>query len=109
MPGYVVSVRLSTRAPEELAEYARKSPASAAGRYMKRLATSTGRFRVLAGPQAEGMSILEFPTFEEAAAWFDSAEYQEALAHLLKGADYGMYLIEGETEAFGDGTPGVAR
>lgn len=55
------------------------------------------------------MSILEFPTFEDAAAWFDSAEYQEALAHLLKGAEYRMYLVEGEAEAFGDASPAGTR
>lgn len=101
MPAYVISIRKQTKDRDALARYAQLAPAagSAAGRRMKRLATSSGRLRVLKG-NAEGLSILEFATFEQAEAWFDSGEYQVALKHLFAGADYEMFLVEGETEVF---------
>jgi uncharacterized protein (DUF1330 family) len=100
---YVVSIRLATKNLDELARYAQKAPASgaAAGRTMKRLATSSGRIRSLIGGAPDGVSILEFATFEEAEAWFDSPEYQEAVRHLCQGADYQMFIVEGQTEIFG--------
>jgi uncharacterized protein (DUF1330 family) len=39
--------------------------------------------------------ILEFPTFEEAQAWYDSPEYADARQHRLKGADYKFKIEEG--------------
>lgn len=102
MPAYVISVRRATSDPAAMARYAAEAPraGSAAGRTIKRLATSTGRLRVLAGGRVEGVSILEFPSFEEAEAWFDSDEYQDAVRHLFAGADYQMIIVEGQTEVF---------
>lgn len=101
MPAYFVAVRSRIKDPAELKLYAEKSPASAAGRNIRRLATSTGRLRGTAGAIPDGASILEFPTFEDAEAWYDSPEYQEAVRHLFKGADYQTFIIEGDTELFG--------
>jgi uncharacterized protein (DUF1330 family) len=101
LPAYFVAVRSRIKDPAELKLYAEKSPSSAAGRSIKRLATATGRLRGTAGAIPDGASILEFPTFEEAEAWYDSPEYQEAVQHLFKGADYQTFIIEGDTELFG--------
>lgn len=101
MPAYFVAIRSATRDPSEVETYQRKSPASAAGRRIKRLATSSNRLRSTAGAVPEGASILEFPTFEEAEAWYDSPEYQDAVQHLLKGADYQTFIVEGDVELFG--------
>ena len=43
MPAYFVAVRSRIKDPAELKLYAEKSPASAAGRSIKRLATATGK------------------------------------------------------------------
>ena len=102
MPAYFIAIRSRIKDPAELKLYAEKSPASAAGRSIKRLATSTGRLRGTAGAIPDGASILEFPSFEEAEAWYDSPEYQEAVAHLFQGADYQTFIIEGDTEFFGE-------
>lgn len=101
MPAYIVSVRLRTKDRAALARYAQLAPAagSAAGRKLKRLVTSSNRFRALNG-DAEGLSILEFDTIAEAEAWFYSPEYQLALEQLLQGADYHIYLTEGSSEIF---------
>jgi uncharacterized protein (DUF1330 family) len=54
-----------------------------------------GRHEVLEGPPTEGVVILEFPSFDEAKAWYGSAAYSEARAHRLLGADYRCILVEG--------------
>ncbi len=102
MPAYFVAIRSRIKDPAELKLYAEKSPASANGRNLKRLATATNRIRSTAGAIPDGASILEFPSFEEAQAWYDSPEYQEAVQHLFKGADYQTFIIEGDTEYFGE-------
>ena len=106
MPAYFIAVRSRINNPAELKLYAEKSPASAAGRSIKRLATATNRIRSTAGAVPDGASILEFPTFAEAEAWYDSPEYQEAVRHLFKGADYQTFIIEGDVEYFGEAKPG---
>ena len=42
-----------------------------------------------------GAVIVEFPTFAEAEAWFDSPACQDALQHRLKGGDYQTFIVEG--------------
>ena len=102
MPAYFIAVRSRIKDPAELRLYAEKSPASAAGRNIKRLATATNRIRSTAGAIPDGASILEFPSFAEAEAWYDSPEYQAAVGHLFNGADYQTFIIEGDTEYFGE-------
>ena len=96
MPAYFVAVRSRIKDPAELKIYAEKSPASAAGRSIKRLATSTNRIRSTAGAIPDGASILEFPTFEEAEAWYDSPAYRKVREHRYKGADYRAIIVEGD-------------
>ncbi len=43
----------------------------------------------------EGVVILQFPTFEEAKAWYDSPAYREAREHRFAGADYRAVIVEG--------------
>jgi uncharacterized protein (DUF1330 family) len=106
MPAYIVSIRHATKDVAALADYGRRALAagSAAGRTFKRLATSAGAFKALHGA-AEGLSILEFATKADAEDWFHSPEYQTAFHSLLEGADYSIFLVEGDTECFGPSFP----
>ena len=47
------------------------------------------------GAPIEGAAVLEFPTFEEAEAWYDSAAYQDALVHRFRGAKYRTFIVQG--------------
>lgn len=94
MPAYFVAIRNSISDPAEMATYSGKARASMAGHPIGRLA-AYGRVRSLEGRPLEGAVILEFPTFEDAEAWYDSPEYQEAVVHRFKGADYRTFIIEG--------------
>ncbi len=41
------------------------------------------------------MAIVEFPSFDEAKAWYDSPAYREAREHRFKGADYRVVIVQG--------------
>jgi uncharacterized protein (DUF1330 family) len=54
-----------------------------------------GRQEVLEGSAIEEIVILEFPSFEDATAWYHSPEYQAAREHRLRGGDYRCIITEG--------------
>jgi uncharacterized protein (DUF1330 family) len=47
------------------------------------------------GASVEGVAIIEFPTFEEARAWYESPAYQEASQHRFRGGDYNIVIVAG--------------
>ena len=94
MATYVVFTRETTRNQADLDIYTPKAGASLAGHHVKVLA-AYGRQEVLEGPEVEGVVIVEFPTFEEAKAWYDSPAYREAREHRFRGADYRAVIVEG--------------
>jgi uncharacterized protein (DUF1330 family) len=47
------------------------------------------------GAEAEGVAIIQFPTFEKAKAWYESPTYQEAIQHRFRGGDYNIVIVEG--------------
>ena len=54
-----------------------------------------GKVRPLEGDALEGVVIIEFPTFEEAEAWYDSPAYQEAVQHRFRGGTYRTFITDG--------------
>ncbi len=78
----------------ELDKYTPKARNSLSGHPVKVLA-AYGRHEVLEGKQLEGGVIVEFPTFAEAKAWYDSPAYSDARQHRFKGADYSAVIIDG--------------
>ena len=54
-----------------------------------------GQQQVREGSDAEGVVILEFPSFEAAQAWYESPAYQAVREHRFKGARYRVVLVEG--------------
>ena len=49
----------------------------------------------LEGEAPDGVVMLEFPTVEDAKAWYFSPGYQAAAQHRKKGAHYRVILVEG--------------
>ena len=88
LPASACAIRPSTRPT------GRKPRPAAAGHALTPRALY-GRQEVLEGAAVEGVVILEFPTFAEARAYFDSPAYQEAREHRFKGADYRAVIVEG--------------
>jgi uncharacterized protein (DUF1330 family) len=47
------------------------------------------------GGGVEGLAIIEFPTFAQAKAWYESPAYQDASQHRHRGGDYNVVITEG--------------
>ena len=94
MPAYMVFTRLRTRNPEEVKLYAEQAPKFLAGHTIKFLA-QFGRFEVKEGGVSRVLQILEFRSFAEAEAWYESPAYQNASQHRHKGEDYSAVIVEG--------------
>jgi uncharacterized protein (DUF1330 family) len=94
MPAYIIFSRLRMRNPKEVELYAQQAPNSFAGYNVKFLARF-GRCEVREGGGVEGVAILEFPSFLEATAWYESPAYQSASQHRYKGEDYSTIIVDG--------------
>jgi uncharacterized protein (DUF1330 family) len=95
MAAYMVFTRERTRDAAEMATYMEQAGDTLAGHPVRVLA-AYGRQEVLEGPEAEGVVILEFPSFEAARAWYDSPAYRKVRQHRFLGADYRGVIVEGD-------------
>jgi uncharacterized protein (DUF1330 family) len=96
MAAYVVFTRERTRNAAQIDQYKLRVPAS----FQQHPATIRalhGRHEVLEGPAVEEIIILEFPTYDEAKAWYQSPEYQTACQHRFQGGDYRCIITEGKS------------
>jgi len=94
MAAYVIFMREKTRNPAELDIYREKVVAAREGHAIKALARYS-KVESLEGAPVEGVVILEFPTFAEAKAWYESPAYTAARQHRHLGADYRAMIVEG--------------
>jgi uncharacterized protein (DUF1330 family) len=94
MAAYVIS-DLAARDPDALLTYRTRAAASIArhgGRYLARL----GAIEVLEGDwRPEMLVIVEFPSIEQARAWYRSPEYAEALAVRDEALSRNLILVDG--------------
>jgi len=96
MTAYIVAIRHKVTDPAELETYKALAPAAAAKFPNKKNLASYGKCEALEGPPVQGVVLIEFPTYEEALAWYESPEYQKAKSHRVKGSDYQFILFEGK-------------
>jgi uncharacterized protein (DUF1330 family) len=54
-----------------------------------------GAMQPLEGESPDGVVLLQFPTVEDAKAWYNSPAYQAAVPHRRKGADYRAFIVQG--------------
>jgi len=94
MPAYVV-VDIEIHDPVRYEEYRRVAPPSIAaygGRYLVR----GGTLGILEGEwQPKRLVVLEFPTVEQARAWWASPEYAPAKAIRQASAHTNMVVVAG--------------
>jgi uncharacterized protein (DUF1330 family) len=95
MAAYIVFTREKTRDPAELQTYMENVGPTLTGHPIKLLAVY-GRQEVLEGAAVEGVVIVEFPTFAEAKAWYDSPAYRAVREHRFLGSDYRAVIVEGQ-------------
>jgi uncharacterized protein (DUF1330 family) len=94
MPAFLVFTREKTLDQSELKAYWAKIRATMEGHPIKVLA-AYGRHVTLEGPEVEGVVVAEFPSVEEARAFYDSPAYQDAAQHRFRGAVYRGLIVEG--------------
>jgi uncharacterized protein (DUF1330 family) len=94
MVAYVIFIKEKTKKQAEVELYKQMAPAGMAGHPIT-FRIAHGRKEVVEGPDCEDIMMLEFPTFEEAKAWYSNPAYQAASEHRFKGADYRTIIIEG--------------
>jgi uncharacterized protein (DUF1330 family) len=94
MAVFGVFIKESTQDQSQLDIYTSKAGPSLAGHTVKVLA-AYGPHVTFEGPEIEGAVIIEFPTMEEAKAWYNSPAYQEAREYRFRGATYRAFFVEG--------------
>jgi uncharacterized protein (DUF1330 family) len=94
MSAYAIFTRVRTFDPVELQTYNDAVAETLQGHNVKLLARY-GRKEVLEGAEHEGIVILEFPTMEEAKAWYESPAYQKVRVHRYNSAEYRAVIVEG--------------
>jgi uncharacterized protein (DUF1330 family) len=85
MPAYWIA-RATIADPAEYKKYTDRVP-DIISRHGGRILARGGRYRIMEGPQTfERHIVIEFPTFEQAVACFESPEYVDAAAFRRGGA-----------------------
>ncbi|MBV9841912.1 MAG: DUF1330 domain-containing protein [Sphingomonadaceae bacterium] len=97
MVAYILAIRHRVFDETEMARYIEKA-ADVPGPAERRFLALGGRCEVVEGPPAEAVILAEYPSFEEAKAWYHSEAYRVARAHREKGADFTFLIFEGCTE-----------
>ena len=94
MKGYVVCVYKNITNEEKLKEYAVKARA-AVENFQGKFLIRGGRAKSNEGDQSPRTVVIEFQSFDQANAFYQSKEYQEAHV-ILKGYAYRQFqIIEG--------------
>jgi uncharacterized protein (DUF1330 family) len=78
----------------EMAEYQRLNRANQGDFKLKPLSVY-GAIEAVEGKAPDGIVLLEFPTVEDAKAWYNSPGYQAAIPHRVKAAPYRAIILEG--------------
>jgi uncharacterized protein (DUF1330 family) len=95
MPVYMLFIREgAVRDQAELNIYSRMNRESPRDPNMKPLVVY-GATEAIEGNAPDGMVMLQFPTVEDAKAWYNSPAYQAAIPHRMKGADYRSFIVQG--------------
>lgn len=99
MPAYIVFIREEpVRDPAAAEAYSASNRANAQlfmEKYKIKPLSVYGALDTLEGAEADGVVLLEFPTMEEARGWYESPEYQAAIADRHKAAHYRAIMFEG--------------
>ena len=95
MPAYLIVTREGPmREPAEMEEYQRQTRKMSGDFKLTPLAVH-GAIHGLEGTAPEAVVLLQFPTVEDARAWYGDPVYQAALQHRLKSADWRAIIVEG--------------
>jgi uncharacterized protein (DUF1330 family) len=99
MPAYMVFLRedavIDPAALQAYSAMNRQNAGTFVEKYGIKPLAVYGATEAFEGEAPDGVILLEFPSMEDARAWYGSPEYQAALLHRKRGATYRALLIEG--------------
>jgi uncharacterized protein (DUF1330 family) len=95
MPAYVIG-RVQMRNPSWVQEYGQKIQ-SLLQKYGGRYLVRPGKMETLEGTASlpSGIVVLEFPSMEQARAWYRDPEYAPLIKLRQGGSDVELVLVEG--------------
>jgi uncharacterized protein (DUF1330 family) len=94
MPAYWIA-RSHITDPATYKKYTDRVP-EIVGRYGGKILARGGRHQIMAGPETfERYVVIEFATFEQAVACFESQEYQEASVFRRAGGVVETVIVQG--------------
>lgn len=95
MPAYLIVLREEpVHDPEALAEYQGRTR-RLGGDHKLTPRVVYGGVTGLEGQAPDGVVMLEFPSVEQAKAWYEDPAYQEALPYRLRSSRYRAFIVEG--------------
>lgn len=97
MPAYAVALIRETRFNDEVAEYLRRIDETLApfsGRYI----IHGGPYQPLEGAWAGDLVMIEFPSMEDAQAWYGSEAYSAIRALRTENTEGDVLLVQGVSE-----------
>lgn len=95
MPAYVIAIRKEpVRDADAMAEYQRRTR-EARGEFNLVPRVVYGAVEGLEGATPDGVIVIEFPSMEEARAWYHNEDYQAAVPYRQRAADYDMFIVAG--------------
>ena len=101
--GYWVSVYPAISDPERLTAYdklARPAVQAGGGRVLSQIPSRGGRVVAHEAGNTQRVVLIEFDSFEQAVAAYESQAYQEALVALPDGVERDFRIIEGLLNPF---------
>ncbi len=93
MPAYIIA-RITVTDPDDYKEYAAQTVAlaeAAGGKFL----VKAGRQKIVEGSAPERHVIVEFPTLEQAEAWYISDAYQAILPFALLSSERDIIIVVG--------------
>jgi len=99
MPAYMIFTREEPVFDEAEMDAYRSANREIAGSFQEKYGLKPlvvyGDLETFEGDAPDGVVMIEFPSMEDARAWYNSPEYQSALKHRLKSARYRAVLVDG--------------
>ena len=94
MAGYWVVRAGEIRDQDAFDEYVRRWPAMVE-KYHARTIASRKRHETKEGSAPARVTLVEFPTYEDALACYEDPDYQEALAFVQQAGERELVIVEG--------------
>lgn len=95
MPAYALFIREGKIQDQAAMDAYRSTNRGGTERFGLRPLVVYGKTEAVEGHAPDGLVVLEFPTLEEAKAWYFSPAYQQASEFRKKAAEYRVFFVEG--------------